>query len=199
MKRAKLTTAILMTLIPCSALAQRDGSIDKVLAGTDAQFAPAFAVAMERLIAVELPAPAADRAPELLDVTEKWIRDGEVVSAYPYVYKLFPSHENSRIIKVFSLIDAMGSERRLEIYYTGGDWMQYGLTYIVTNAGRSKDRVSVYPIKDLSTPDTEDGETAPRIDPFDDIALSAFITGAFLDEDCGVKPSFKSIASAAVN
>lgn len=209
---AKLITAIFLTTMPCSALAARSGNGDTLQQGVpslrniDAQFAPAFAGALERLASVVLPAPSAapyaapeaDRAPELLDVTEKWTRDGEVVSAFPQVYKLFQSYENARIIKVFSLVDALGGERRLEVYYSGGDWMQYGVTYIITNAGRYKDRVSVYPVSDLSTPDTEDGEVAPKIDPFDDIALTAFITGAFLDENCGVKPSFKSIASASV-
>ncbi len=201
---AKLITVICLTVLSRSAFAQQDGSaFEKIIAGTDAQFAPAFAAGLEGLKALEIqvPAavPAADRAPEFLDVTEKWTRDGEVVSAFPKVYKLFQSYENARIIKVFTLIDAAGSERRLEVYYTGGDWMQYGVTYIVTNAGKSKDRVSVYPVSELSTPDTEDGETAPAVDPFDGIALSAFITGSFLDEDCGVRASFKSIVTAAAN
>lgn len=198
-KRAKLITAILMTILPCSALARQSGSaLEKVLAGTDAQLAPAFGGAMERLASLELSAPAAAQAPvELADVTEKWTSEDEVISAFPHVYKLIHSEENSRILKVFSFTDAKGVERRLEVYYTGGDWMQYGLTYIATTAGQTGGRVAIYAINDLSTPDKEEGEVAPKIDPFDTKALSDFIAGDFLDADGGVKPSFKSLASAA--
>lgn len=201
---AKLITAIFLTTMPCAALGAGDTMLHGVpsLLTTDAYFGPAFAGALERLSALKLPAPAATPAAlkpvELADVTEKWTSEGDVVSAFPHVYKLIHSEENSRIIKVFSFTDPGGVERRLEVFYTGGDWMQYGLTYFATTAGQAKDLVAIYAISDLSTPDKEDGEIAPKIDPFDPVKLAGFITGDFLDASGGVKPAFKSLASASV-
>ncbi|MDP2864843.1 MAG: hypothetical protein Q8O90_01205, partial [Elusimicrobiota bacterium] len=72
----------------------------------------------------------------LHDITWKCIQNGEVVSAFPSIYNKIHSEENSRIIKVFRVLDTKGEETRLEVYYTGGDWMRYGLVYFVTNAGQ---------------------------------------------------------------
>lgn len=206
-KPAKPVICIILTAVSGYAFAQSDAvsssALEKVLAGTDAQFAPALAGALEQIPVFTLPAPSpardGARNRELTDVTEKWTCQGEVISAYPKIYKLFNSEENSRILKVFHFTDPKGSERRVEVYFTGGDWMQYGLTYFATTAGPSKDQANVYPISDLSTPDPEDGTIAPKIDPFDSKKLAEFIVNDFLDADGNVKPGFKSIAAAAVN
>ena len=77
--------------------------------------------------------------------------------------------------------------------------MQYGFTYIVTNAGADKDLAKAYQVEDLSTTDTENGETAPKVNPFDAQQLSEFISTAFLDAAGNVKNSYGSIAAAPVS
>ena len=205
-KLAKFVSCVIMITLSGSVFAQSDiqnSALESVIAGTDAQLVPALSGALDQGPENTFPAPSrpdtGTRNIQLSDITDQCISQYDVVSAYPALYNMIPNEENFRVIKVFRFTDGKGGERRIEVYYTGGDWMQYGVTYIVTNAGKSKDRVSVYPVSELSTPDTEDGETAPAVDPFDGIALSAFITGSFLDEDCGVRASFKSIVTAAAN
>ena len=77
--------------------------------------------------------------------------------------------------------------------------MQYGLTYIVTNAGRNKDRVNAYLVSDLSTPDREEGGIAPRVNPFDPIKLGGFISADFLDAAGNVRVVFSSIAAISAS
>jgi hypothetical protein len=201
-KFAKFFSFIILATVSGSAFAQSDisdSALETVIANTDAQLAPAMDSAMEQSQAVALPTPSISRAESrhirLTDITEKCTYQGEVVSAYPAIYKMFNSEENSRIIKVFNFTDPKGSDRRIEVYYTGGDWMEYGLTYFVTNAGPDKDQANAYFMSDLSTTDREDGGIAPRIDPFDSKKLPDFITADFLDAGGGVKAVFDSIAA----
>ena len=113
-----------------------------IVAHTDAQFASVLVRTIDQLPSFEIPSPPVakeelQRAP-LVDVTRSCTSDGEVVSAFPGIYKLFPSEENARIIKVYSLAYFKGGDQRVEVYYTGGDWMPYGLVYLITNAGGTK-------------------------------------------------------------
>ncbi len=136
----------------------------------------------------------------LVDITRNCLKDGEVVSAYPAIYNKIHSEENSRILNVFRIIDSRGVERRLEVYFTGGDWMKYGLVYFVTTAGQNGGQVSAYFMNDLSTPDREEGAVAPNIDPFDHAKLVSYISSDFLDVNGNVKAAFGSsaVASASV-
>jgi hypothetical protein len=190
-----------------SAFAQPDVKnnrvLEDILAHTDAQLALSLGQAMAAQD-FTVPAPAdfggeaAAPAIELTDITDKCTRDDEVVSAYPKVYKLFRSAENFRIIKVFNFTDPDGKGRRIEVYFTGEDWMRYGLIYFVTNAGRDKDTAGAYFISALSTPDLENGGTAPVVNPSDTNKLGEFIVTGFLEADGNVKAGFNSVASAPV-
>lgn len=135
----------------------------------------------------------------LVDITRNCLKDGEVVSAYPAIYNKIHSEENSRILNVFRIIDSRGVERRLEVYFTGGDWMKYGLVYFVTNAGQNGGQIGAYFMNDLSTPDREEGAVAPNVDPFDHKKLVAYISSDFLDVNANVKAGFSSAAVAAAN
>ena len=75
--------------------------------------------------------------------------------------------------------------------------MQYGLTYIMTNAGPDKDQVKAYFISELSTSDREEGAAAPVVDPFNAQKLADFIAADFLDASGKVKAAFSSAASAS--
>ena len=55
-----------------------------------------------------------------------------------------------------------------------------------------------YFIKELSTPDREEGAVAPMIDPFDDAKLKEFIINNFLDKNGNVKGGFLEVASLSV-
>ena len=205
----KLTRIVsCITLIPLSgsAFAQpniSNSALETIITNTDAQFAPAMNRAMEPQQAVTLPPPSVSQAEprytRLIDITEKCTYLGEVVSEYPGIYKMIQSEENSRIIRVFNFTDPRGIERRIEVYFTGGDWMRYGLIYIVTNAGQSKNQANAYFISDLSTSDREEGSVAPRIDPFDSKKLANFISADFLDAQGNVKAVFKSIATVSAS
>ncbi len=202
-KYSKLVSIVSLIILSGSAFALSntpDSALEAVIANTDAQLAPAVSGAMERFQAPDVSALSAERAVshnvQLVDITEKCTHNGEVVSAYPAIYKLIQKEENSRIIKVFRFTDAKGNERRLEVLFTGGDWMQYGLTYIATNAGPDKDHVKAYFVNELSTPDREEGAVAPAVDPFDPAGLVNFIAADFLDADGNVKAAFGSVASA---
>ena len=204
-KCVKFASVISLVLVSGSAFAQSNSvnsSLAAVIAHTDAQLAPVLAGALEQLQPVTFPESAVSRAVphsvQLQDITEKCTQAGEVVSAYPAVYKMIHSEENSRIIKVFRFLNKKGAERRVEVYFTGGDWMQYGLTYLVINSGQNKDQVNAYFITDLSTPDREGGAVAPRVDPFDAHRLSDFIAADFLDANGSVKAAFDSVASVSV-
>ncbi|HBA60561.1 MAG TPA: hypothetical protein DCZ92_07040 [Elusimicrobia bacterium] len=150
--------------------------------------------------AAGLPVPSLERVGQaqlrLIDITEKCLRDGEVVSAFPAIYTLVHNEENARVIKVFSFVDMKGLERRVEVYYTGGDWMQYGLVYVATNAGGARDRARAYFVQELSTTDREEGAVEPRVDPFDNAGLMKFLAAEFLEASGGVKAGFVSLAEA---
>lgn len=152
--------------------------------------------------APSVPAPAIVsydyRTLHLQDITAQCTQSYEVVSAYPGIYKMVHTEENSRILKVFSFTDSKGLARRVEVYFTGGDWMQYGLTYIATTAGQKNGQVSVYLIEDLSTPDREDGAVAPRVNPLDPQQLINYVAAEFLDANGNVKASFTSAAVTAL-
>ena len=203
-KSAELVSCLVLLALSGSAFAQPNfdsSALESALAA--GQFAPAVGGAPERLQAPAVPAPFAAAAVisgvRLQDITDKCMQQGEVISAYPGIYKLIRSEENSRIIRVFRFADAKGNDRRVEVYFTGGDWMQYGLTYLATNAGPDKNRVSAYFIEDLSTPDREEGAIAPRVDPFDTRKLAGFIAAEFLNAAGGVKTSFVSAASTTAS
>lgn len=142
--------------------------------------------------------PSDFRGVRLQDITAQCTKDGEVVSAYPGVYKLVHTEENSRVLKVFSFTDTKGISRRVEVYFTGGDWMQYGLTYIATTAGQKNGQVSAYFIDALSTPDHEDGAVAPRVNPLDPQQLIGFVAAEFLDAAGNVKSAYSSAAAASI-
>ena len=204
-KYVKLVPYIVFVTLSGSAFAQSnlDNSLEAVFSKTDAQLASSMNSAAAQYQPAALPVPVLERAAagriQLIDITDKSIQNYEVVSAYPVVYKMFSSRENSRIIKVFSFADTKGIERRIEVYYTGDDWMQYGFTYIVTNAGADKDQARAYQVADLSTPDSENGVGEPKVNPFDAQKLTEFISTAFLDAAGNVKASFGSIAAAPVS
>ena len=201
-KFAKFASYITLITLSGSVFAQPNpgnSALETVISNTDAQLAPAMNSAMEQYRAVTLPAPslsrAGSRSVQLIDITEKCMYQDEVVSSYPGIYKLINSEENSRIIKVFSFIDPKGIERRIEVYFTGGDWMQYGLTYFVTDAGLNKGQASAYFMSDLSTSDRENGAVAPKVNPFDSQKLADFIAADFLDAAGNVKAVFGSVAA----
>ena len=203
-KFAKFISCIAVVTLSGSAFARPNagGALDAVIANTDAQLASAMSGAIELSRDIAGPEPVAERAEaphnvRLQDITDKNTVQGEVVTAFPAVYKMIHSEENSRIIKVFRFTDPKGAERKVEVYYTGGDWMQYGLTYIVTNAGPDKDRVNAYFVSELSTSDREEGAVAPAVNPFDSQKLADFLAADFLDAAGNVKAAFSSIAAAS--
>jgi len=201
-KLVKLIVSLSLTAAAVPAFAGTDaGSVlNDVISRTDAQIAPALGAALELAPSFAVPAPAAmperaARGISIVDITAKCTENGTVVSAFPGIYKKFASEENSRIIRVFLIADPQRGERRLEVYFTGGDWMEYGLTYFVTNAGEAQDQIKVYPVSDLSTPDAENGAVAPKVDPFDVPKLKAFVLKTFMDAGGNVRPGFSSIAA----
>ncbi|MCX5793831.1 MAG: hypothetical protein NTY45_16670 [Elusimicrobia bacterium] len=201
-KYVKLVPCILFAALSGSAFARPNlgnSALEAVIAGTDAQLAPALSSALEQYQPAPVPAAEPEKAAQvrLTDITEKCTHNGEVVSAYPAIYKMVPSEENSRVIKVFSFRDAKGVERRLEVFYTGGDWMQYGLTYFVTDAGQERAQAGAYFMTDLSTSDREEGAVAPKVDPFNMPQLTGFIVAEFLDAAGKVKAAFGSVAIAS--
>ena len=139
---------------------------------------------------------------QLKDITEKCTINGdEVVPAFPkQVYRPIVNHENHRILRVYSYVYPKdGGERRIEVWYAGGDWMQFGLVYLVTNAGPDKGLIRTYLVKELSTQDPEEGSLAPGIDPFDFPKLESFISADFLAPDGRVKEElFIKVASTSV-
>ncbi len=203
-KFAKFISCIALVSLSGSAFARPNtgSALDAVLANTDAQLASAMTGAMEPSLDIARPEPVAVCAAaahniRLQDITDKHTSQGEVVASFPAIYKMIHSEENSRIIKVFRFTDRKGAERLVEVYYTGGDWMQYGLTYIVTNAGPDKDQVNAYFVSELSTSDREEGAVAPAVNPFDAQKLPEFIASDFLDASGNVNAAFSSVASVA--
>jgi hypothetical protein len=145
-----------------------------------------------------LAAPAA-LAVDVADVTAQWTFRYEVISAFPQTVARIPQEENFRAIKVFRYFqgDATNplNERRVEVFYTGGDWMEFGYVYFVANSPNPRhdifaDGAAAYFMKDLSTTDREDGAVAPAVNPLDDSALKNFIISKFLDASGAVAPGF---------
>ena len=143
-------------------------------------------------------APVA-RGVELEDVSQRWTFRYDIVSAFPEVTATIPREENFRAIKVFQYhqddVVSVFNERRVEVFYTGGDWMQYGNVYFVTNSPNPRHEITpddsaAYFIKDLSTTDRDDGAVAPAVNPFDDAALKDFIKTKFLDSSGSVAAGF---------
>jgi len=170
-------------------------ALENAIAHTDAQLAAAIPAAQD----LDVPVPVIVRVPasriQLADITDKCTHGDQVVSAFPTVYKMFPSEENSRIIKVFAYKDVKGTEHRIEVYYTGGDWMQYGLSYVITDAGENRSLARAFFASQLSTTDRENGEVAPKVNPFDAGALVDFLLNDFLDANGKVKIGLSSVAS----
>lgn len=139
--------------------------------------------------------------PFLTDLTKELTYRGRAVSAFPENYSSIPKEENADIIKVFKITrhpSCSAYERRIEVFYTGGDWMAHGLTYFITDApnkahGVPDEKAAVYFLSELSTEDHEMGEIPPKINPHDDKALRVFITQTFLDESAKVKPEYRPI------
>lgn len=197
-KFAKFALSISFIAMAGSAFAKTgpvNYALENAIAHTDAQFAAVIPPSQD----LDVPEPVIARASssriQLTDITDKCTHNDEVVSAFPSVYKMFPSEENSRIIKVFTYADARGTQHRIEVYYTGGDWMQYGLTYIITDAGENRSQARAFFAGQLSTTDRENGEVAPAVNPFDNAQLSDFLVNSFLDASGKVKPGLSSVAS----
>lgn len=134
------------------------------------------------------------RQKQLIDITKERTQDYEVVPVYPKLYTLplFEKAENRRIIRVYGLSYSKSEDMKIEVYYTGGDWMRFGFVYLVT-AGDNW--ASAYFISTLSTPDREEGSIPPAISPFDAEKLHDFIVNGFLDENGNVKEKFQKVAS----
>lgn len=176
--------------------------LENIVAHTDAWFVPITGNIMDQMPSFVIPAPSVAKEESqrihLVDVTKSCTNSGEVISAYPDIYKMFRGEENRLIIRVYSLAYFKGGDQRIEVYYTGGDWMQYGLVYLITNAGKEANRVRAYYVKELSTSDQEDGAVAPIINPFDAEKLEEFIISNFLDLNGNVKGGFREVASISV-
>ncbi|OGS32451.1 MAG: hypothetical protein A2218_08470 [Elusimicrobia bacterium RIFOXYA2_FULL_53_38] len=205
-KLAKFVSCVIMITLSGSVFAQSDiqnSALESVIAGTDAQLVPALSGALDQGPENTFPAPSrpdtGTRNIQLSDITDQCISQYDVVSAYPALYNMIPNEENFRVIKVFRFTDGKGGERRIEVYYTGGDWMQYGLVYFGINAEQNKDQANAYFIGDLSTPDREEGSVAPKIDPFNPQQLADFIVADFLETDGSVKAMFGIIATATAS
>jgi len=143
---------------------------------------------------VPLPANTDLRQLKLADITKERTQGDEVVPVYPKLYTLpfFERAENRRVIRVYDLSYFKSEGMKIEVYYTGGDWMQYGFAYLVT-AGENW--ASAYFISTLSTPDREEGSIPPAISPFDAVKLEQFIVNEFLDSNGNVKEKFNKVAS----
>ncbi len=144
------------------------------------------------------------QAIELNDVSQNWMFRGNLVSAFPQYYDLIPKEENANIIRIFHYFQGDVSnplnERRIEVFYTGGDWMEFGYTYLVTNSPNARHRIypdnaGAYFIQELSTTDREDGAMAPMVDPLDPEAIKCFIRDRFLTEYGDVREGLKPLSA----
>ncbi len=197
-KFAKFILGLLLVALPGAAFAKTgpvNYALENAISHTDAQFTAVIPQAQDLDIPVPVIARVSASQIQLTDITDKCTHNDEVASAFPTVYKMFPTEENSRIIKVFAYADAKGIQHRIEVYYTGGDWMQYGLTYLITDAGENRSLARAFFAGQLSTPDRENGEVAPAVNPFDNGQLSYFLVNSFLDASGKVKPGLSSVAS----
>jgi len=195
----KFAVICFISMISSAAFAADGAVLDRVLARTDAGLA---SMASRAAADIQVPEPsrasfaAAPAGVRLTDITDKCSKDGEVLSSYPEVYAKVPKDENMLVLKVFRFTARDGAERRIEVLLTGGDWMQYALIYVITNAGPDKNTANAYFMPRLSTPDKEEGAVAPEVDPHDAQKLVSFLTGEFLDLRGNVKPGFTSVAAA---
>ena len=139
---------------------------------------------------------------DLNDVTTRWTFRYDVVTAFPKTVEKIPQEENFRAIKVFQYYQGTeitpNHECRIEVFYTGGDWMEFGYVYFVANSPNRRhsitpDSSAAYFIKELSTTDREEGAVQPAVNPFDDEALRDFIQTNFLDSDGSVASGFVPI------
>lgn len=138
----------------------------------------------------------------LTDVTAQWTYHWEVISAFPRFYDLIPKEENANVIRVFKVTKTPEAtppfERRLEVFYTGGDWMEYGYTYFVTDARNRQRGIpgeygGAYFIADMSTTDREEGAEPPKVDPLNQATLECFIRTRFFDDTGEVRADFTPI------
>ena len=144
----------------------------------------------------------------LTDVTRSWIYRYAILSAFPEVYEYIPVEENADIECVYHFKEAnlpqTYYQRRIELFYTGGDWMEYGLVYFVTDAEQEipapgkpihywSDTPRAYFIPELSTTDFEGGEIPPQIDPFDSEQLRKFMRTKFLTGKGWVQPKYRPL------
>ncbi|MEY4631658.1 MAG: hypothetical protein RIQ81_1778 [Pseudomonadota bacterium] len=141
------------------------------------------------------------------DVTTQWVYRWEVISAFPRFYDRIPREENADIIRVFKVTKRTEStgfpdtsvpfERRVEVFYTGGDWMEFGFTYFVTDAHNPHHGGGAYGgayfISDMSTTDREEGAEPPKVDPLNPATLASYISTNFLDASGEVKATFKPL------
>ncbi len=145
---------------------------------------------------------------KLTDVTRSWVYRYGIVSAFPEVYAGIPVEENADIECVYHFMEAnlphRFYQRRIEMLYTGGDWMEYGLVYFVTDAeqelparGKSihywSDDPRAYFIPELSTPDFENGAVPPQVDPLDPEQLKKFMRAKFLTPKGWVQPKYRPL------
>lgn len=214
MKRVKVIVYVVVFLMVTLSFAFAGPStgndvLNKVIARTDMSniFVPKVS---ETNIPTAVPTPYKVQEPsknvELQDITKECTNGWEIVPTFPKkVYEPILNHENYRIIKVYSYIYPKGDERKVEVWYAGGDWMHYGLVYFVINAGVDKNSVRAYLIKELSTGDLEEGSSAPWIDPLDldpnsPKKLAEFIVSDFLGPNGNVKEElFIKVAQFPLN
>ena len=139
---------------------------------------------------------------DLRDVSKDWTFRSQIVSAFPSAYSVIPKEENANVIRVIHYFQGdqndIFNERRIEIFYTGGDWMEFGMTYFIANSPNPKFRVypdesAAYFIGNLSTPDLEEGSIPPLFDPLDPAALQQYILEKFLDANGNVREEFEPL------
>ena len=141
---------------------------------------------------------------------------------------LMVQHENTGINRIFEFRVSDQKEpmniRRVEVHFSGGDWMTYPLIYFLTDAEqirvingkpvgyypggapyrRHYDDPRAYFIKDLSTSDFENGEIPPVLDIFrvSNKEIIKYIKTKFLTKDGMVQGSFvpvcKDLGSAGL-
>lgn len=149
----------------------------------------------------------------LSDVTAQWNYGYEnIISAFPGAYAPISVEENYDIEKIFHFYTAEFRRdsvefkrdinlRRIEVFYTGGDWMEYGFVYFITDAGQVivkdgkteeyyNDEPRAYFIAKLSTPDAENGEVKPEVDFRDANQIRQFILNDFLTPIGTVNPAY---------
>jgi len=168
---------------------------------------------------------SADDSVKLEDVTKRFTyRYYNVLSAFPKIYKHIPKEENTERVHIaqFQGKDRKQKtdssdyyKRRIELFFSGGDWMNHVRVFLVTDAAqvmekdgkpllysdgrmrtRSAGSARAYYVLDLSTSDYENGKTPPKVDLWKgDEGFSAkrtmeYYRTTFLDKNGWVKPQF---------